>query len=102
MAGELLMAIFTGIALPAGMLVVKRHYSASPNAWEGIFVLTALGLVGCGAGFLIFEVLDSGSFGQLIRVPLAGWVVALGLYVLIEAGARARNTVRETRAKPPT
>jgi hypothetical protein len=37
MGGELFIAIFTGIALPVGMLVLKRHHTANPNAWEEIF-----------------------------------------------------------------
>lgn len=41
MGGELFIAIFTGIALPVGMLVLKRHYTANPNAWEEIFAFAA-------------------------------------------------------------
>ena len=53
--GEGLLTLLTGIAIPVGMMVLKRRYERNPHPWQRVFgdVLSTLLAVG-GVALIVF------------------------------------------------
>jgi hypothetical protein len=94
------LAVFSGLLVPLVRTVITRHYDANPNAWEGVFLNLAAGvLMICGGGG-VFKLL--GGNESLFVLPigiLAGWAIVAGLAFVWIGASDALDLVRETRGK---